>query len=182
MDLKSGYNRVEMAEEDKPKTAFTCPLGFFEFNRMPQGVTNVPSTFQCLMERCVCDLHLNEVLVFLDVFSDTLEEHEARLMKVLNRLKDYRLKLSPEKCHFFKTSVKYLGHVVDAQGVHTDPDKVSTLRDWPRPLNRKELKCFFGFAGYYRRFVNGYSQIAERLNSLTRREAKCTRGSASRLL
>lgn len=169
MDLKSGYYWVEMAEEDKAKTAFVCPLGFFEFNRMPQGVTNAPSTFQRLMERCVGDLHLNEVLVFLDdliVFSDTLEEHEIRLMKVLNRLKDYGLKLSSDKWHFFKTSVKYLGHVVDAQGVHTDPDKVSALKDWPRPSNRKELKCFLGFAGYYRRFVKGY-KIAKPLNNLT---------------
>lgn len=96
MDLKSGYYQVEVAEEDKYKTAFVCPLGFFEFNRMPQGVTNAPSTFQCLMERCVGDLHLNEVLVFLDyliVFSEMLEEHEARLMKVLTLLRDYGLKL-----------------------------------------------------------------------------------------
>lgn len=170
MDLKSGYYQVEMAEEDKPKTAFVCPLGFYEFNRMPQGVTNAPSTFQRLMERCVGDLHLNEVLVFLDdliVFSDTLEEHETRLMKVLTRLKNYGLKLSPEKCHFFKASVKYLGHVVDAQGVHTDPEKISALKSWPRPSNFKELKCFLGFAGYYRRFVEGYSKIAKPLNRLT---------------
>lgn len=170
MDLKAGYYHVELAEEDKHKTAFTCPLGFWEFNRMPQGVTNAPSTFQRLMERCVGDLHLNEVLVFLDdliVFSDTLEEHENRLMKVLNRLKDYGLKLSPDKCHFFQSSVKYLGHIIDAGGVHTDPDKISALKDWPRPLNRKELKCFLGFAGYYRRFVQGYSKIAKPLNSLT---------------
>uniref|UniRef100_A0A3P9L7F3 Gypsy retrotransposon integrase-like protein 1 n=1 Tax=Oryzias latipes TaxID=8090 RepID=A0A3P9L7F3_ORYLA len=170
MDLKSGYYQVEVAEEDKHKTAFVCPLGFFEFNRMPQGVTNAPSTFQRLMEKCVGDLHLNEVLVFLDdliVFSETLEEHEVRLMKVLTRLRDYGLKLSPEKCHFFRTSVKYLGHVVDAQGVHTDPDKLSALKTWPRPLNRKELKCFLGFAGYYRRFVEGYSKIAKPLNQLT---------------
>ena len=170
MDLKSGYYQVEVAEEDKHKTAFVCPLGFFEFNRLPQGVTNAPSTFQRLMEKCVGDLHLNEVLVFLDdliVFSETLEEHEARLMKVLTRLRDYGLKLSPEKCHFFKTSVKYLGHVIDAQGVHTDPDKVSALKTWPRPTNRQELKCFLGFAGYYRRFVEGYSKIAKPLNNLT---------------
>lgn len=84
------------------------------------------------MERCVGDLHAYEVLVFLDdliVFSDTLEEHEARLMKVLNHLKDYGLKLSPEKFHFLKTLVKYLGNIVDAWGVHTDPDKISALRD-----------------------------------------------------
>lgn len=89
---------------------------------MPQGITNSPSTFQHLMERCVGDLHLNEVLVFLDdliVFSESLEEHEARLMRVLQCLKDYGLKLSLEKIHFFKSSVKYLGHVVDAQSVHT---------------------------------------------------------------
>lgn len=170
MDLKSGYYQVEVAEEDKPKTAFVCPLGFYEFNRMPQGVTNAPSTFQRLMEKCVGDLHLTEVLVFLDdliVFSDTLEEHESRLMKVLTRLRDYGLKLSPEKCHFFKTFVKYLGHVVDAHGVHTDPEKISALKCWPRPSNFKELKCFLGFAGYYRRFVEGYSKIAKPLNRLT---------------
>lgn len=170
MDLKSGYYQVEMAEEDKPKTAFTCPLGFYEFNRMPQGITNAPSTFQRLMEKCVGDLHLSEVLVFLDdliVFSQTLEEHEARLMKVLSRLKSYGLKLSPEKCQFFRSSVKYLGHIVDAQGVHTDPDKVSALKNWPRPANREQLKCFLGFAGYYRRFVDGFSKIARPLNILT---------------
>lgn len=170
MDLKSGYYQVEVAEEDKHKTAFVCPLGFFEFNRMPQGVTNAPSTFQRLMEKCVGDLHLNEVLVFLDdliVFSKTLEEHETRLMKVLTRLKECGLKLSPEKCHFFKSSVKYLGHVVDADGVHTDPEKISALKDWPRPSTRRELKCFLGFAGYYRRFVKGYSKIAKPLNRLT---------------
>ncbi|XP_035770170.1 uncharacterized protein LOC118455412 [Neolamprologus brichardi] len=124
MDLKSGYYQVEMAEEDKAKTAFVCPLGFYEFNRLPQGVTNAPSMFQRLMEKCVGDLNLSEVLVFLDdliVFSDTLEEHEVRLMRVLNRLRDFGLKLSPEKCHFFRPSVKYLGHVVDAQGAKWDP-------------------------------------------------------------
>uniref|UniRef100_A0A669F658 Gypsy retrotransposon integrase-like protein 1 n=1 Tax=Oreochromis niloticus TaxID=8128 RepID=A0A669F658_ORENI len=122
------------------------------------------------MEKCVGDLNLSEVLVFLDdliVFSDTLEEHEVRLMRVLNRLRDFGLRLSPEKCHFFRPSVKYLGHVVDAQGVHTDPDKISALKTWPRPTNKRELKCFLGFAGYYRRFIDGYSKIAKPLNSLT---------------
>ncbi|KAL1254368.1 hypothetical protein QQF64_016597 [Cirrhinus molitorella] len=170
MDLKSGYYQVEVAEEDRHKTAFVCPLGFFEFNRLPQGVTNAPSTFQRLMEKCVGDLHLSEVLVFLDdliVFSRMLEEHETRLMKVLNRLKEFGLKLSPDKCQFFKSSVKYLGHIVDADGVHTDQEKISALKDWPRPSTRRELKCFLGFAGYYRRFVEGYSKIAKPLNCLT---------------
>lgn len=104
LDLKSGNYQIEMHEEDKAKTAFVTPLGFWEFNRMPQGVTNAPSTFQRLIEKCMGSLHLKEVLVFLDdliIFSDTLEEHERRLLQVLGRLKEFGLKLSPEKCKFF---------------------------------------------------------------------------------
>lgn len=90
LDLKSGYYQIGMDEADKAKTAFVTPLGFWEWNRMPQGVTNAPSTFQRLMEKCVGDLHLKEVLVFLDdiiIFSATLEEHENRLLRVLSRLR-----------------------------------------------------------------------------------------------
>ena len=147
MDLNSGYYQVGVAEEDKHKTAFVCHLGFLEFNRLPQKVTNAPSTFQHLMERCVIDLHLNEVLVFLDdliVFSETLKQHEERLMRVLTHLRDYGLKLSAEKYNFFRTSVKYLGHVVEAQGVHTDTDKVSALKTWPCPSNQTEFLRFCG--------------------------------------
>ncbi|KAK7886058.1 hypothetical protein WMY93_025679 [Mugilogobius chulae] len=170
MDLKSGYYQIEMEEEDKPKTAFVCPLGFYEFNRMPQGITNAPSTFQRLMERCMGDINLREVLVFLDdliVFSSTLEEHEQRLKHVLERLREYGLKLSPSKCRFFQTSVKYLGHIVSKDGVKTDPEKVAAIKTWPVPQNLKQLKSFLGFTGYYRRFVKDYSKIVRPLNDLT---------------
>lgn len=90
LDLKSGYYQIEMEEADKQKTTFVCPLGFWEFNRMPQGITNAPSTFQRLMESCMGDLSRREALVFIDdliVSSDTLEEHESRLLRVLKRLR-----------------------------------------------------------------------------------------------
>uniref|UniRef100_A0A3B1IWP2 Gypsy retrotransposon integrase-like protein 1 n=1 Tax=Astyanax mexicanus TaxID=7994 RepID=A0A3B1IWP2_ASTMX len=170
MDLKSGYYQVEVEEEDKHKTAFVTPMGFWEFNRLPQGVTNAPSTFQRVMEKCMGTMNLKEVLVFLDdliVFSDTLEEHESRLMRVLTKLKDFGLKLSPEKCHFFRRSVRYLGHIVSEDGVETDPEKISALTTWPKPRNIRELKSFLGFTGYYRRFVKDYSKIARPLNDLT---------------
>ena len=170
MDLKSGYYQIEMEERDKPKTAFVCPLGFYEFNRMPQGITNAPSTFQRLMERCMGSLNLKEVLVFLDdviVFSSTLEEHETRLLHVLQQLREYGLKLSPTKCRFFQSSVRYLGHIVSSKGVQTDPEKVSALRTWPVPQTLSDLKSFLGFAGYYRRYVKDYSKIVKPLNDLT---------------
>ncbi|KAG1939020.1 interleukin-1 receptor accessory protein-like 1-A [Pimephales promelas] len=171
LDLKSGYYQIQMSEADKAKTAFVTPLGFWEWNRMPQGVTNAPSTFQRLMEKCMGDLNLKEALVFLDdiiIFSDTLEEHEKRLLRVLNRLKEFGLKLSPEKCKFFQSSVRYLGHVVSEKGVETDPEKISALKSWPVPRNLKELRSFLGFAGYYRRFIKDYATIVKPLNGLTR--------------
>lgn len=159
-----------MEEADKHKTAFVCPVGFWEFNRMPQGITNAPSTFQRLMEKCVGDMNLKEVLVFIDdliIFSSSLEEHEQRLQRVLERLMTYGLKLAPEKCKFFQTSVKYLGHIVSERGVQTDPEKVKALKTCPIPTNLKELQSFLGFAGYYRRFIQGYSTIVKPLNELT---------------
>lgn len=98
------------------------------------------------------DVHLKEVLVFLDdliVFSNTLEEHESRFIHVLNCLREYGLKLSPNKCKFFQTSVCYLGHIVPSDGVKTDPEKVQALKTWPRPQNLKELQSFLRFSGYY---------------------------------
>lgn len=103
----------------------------------------------------------------LIVFSDTLEEHESRLLRVLNCLREYRLKLSPEKCKFFQTSVKYLGHIVSEKGVETDPEKVAALKSWPIPTNLKALHSSLGFAGYYSRFIKGYSAIAKPPNDLT---------------
>ncbi len=164
LDLKSGYHQIEMEESDKQKTAFVCPLGFWEFNRMPQGISNAPSTFQRLMERCMGDLNRKEVLVFIDdliVFSRSLEEHEARLIQVLKRLREFGLKLSPEKCKFCQTSVRYLGHIVSQHGVETDPAKVEALKTWPRPNDLKELRSFLGFSGYYRRFVQDYFENYE---------------------
>lgn len=164
LDLKSGYYQIEMEELDKCKLAFVCPLGFWEFNRMPQGVTNAPSTFQPLMEKCMAEMNLKEVLVFIDdliVYAPTLEEHEKRLMKVLQRLKEFGLKLSVEKCEFFQRSVKYLGHVVSKNGVKTDPSKIETLKSWPVPSNLKELRSFLGLqdiiAGSYKAILPSLS-------------------------
>lgn len=157
---------------DVVRMAISSPSGdgFWEFNRMPQGVTNAPSTFQRLMEKCIGDIHFKEVLVFLDdliVYSDTLEEHESRLMHVLNHLRDYGLKLSPDKCKFFQTSVCYLGHVVSREGVRTDPEKIQALTTWPRPQNLKDLRLFLGFSGYYRCFIKDYSKVVKPLTNLT---------------
>lgn len=170
LDLKSGYWQVEIREEDKKKTAFTVgPLGFFECNRMPFGLTNAPATFQRLMETCMGDMNLKECLLFLDdilIFSSTFTEHLERLQSVFQRLHDYKLKLNPKKCEFFKSQVRYLGHVVSERGIMTDPDKTSALKKWPIPCSVKSLRSFLGFTGYYRRFIKDYARIVKPLNDL----------------
>ena len=128
LDLKSGYWQVEMEEELKPLTAFTVgPLGFYECERMPFGLTNAPATFQHLMENCLGELHLNWCIIYLDdiiVFSNSPEDHLHRLRGVFNKLEKAGLKLKPKKCEFFKTKITYLGHIVSAKRIETDPKKV----------------------------------------------------------
>ena len=168
LDLKSSYWQVEIAEEDKHKTAFTVgPLGFFECNRMPFGLTNAPATFQRLMESCMDDLYLKYCLLYLDdvvVYSKTYEEHLHRLEAVLQRIHEAGLKLKPSKCKMFQKSIKYLGHIVSEDGVATDPSKIADIVAWPVPKNASQLQSFLGFAGFYRRFIQKFSNVARPLH------------------
>ncbi|XP_053274167.1 uncharacterized protein LOC128436464 [Pleuronectes platessa] len=179
LDLRSGYYQIAMAEEDKEKTAFICPLGFFQFERMPQGITGAPATFQRLMEKAVGDMNLLEVLVYLDdliVFGRTLEEHEERLLKVLDCLAEVGLKISVDKCQFCLPKVKYLGHIVSADGVSPDSSKIEAVTTWPQPTHLKTLQSFLGFCGYYRRFIANYAAIVRPLSELTKGYAPTQRG------
>ena len=176
LDLKSSYWQVELEEQDKPKTAFMVGhLGFWECERMPFGLTNAPATFQRLIESCMGDLNMNQCLLYLDdivVFSSTYEEHLERLQAVFARLQDSGLKLKPEKCQLFQRQIKYLGHLVSSDGVATDPDKLSCVRDWPVPKSIKEVQSFLGFAGYFRRFIKNFSRIARPLHECTGGQTK----------
>ncbi|KAL0194732.1 hypothetical protein M9458_008304, partial [Cirrhinus mrigala] len=169
MDLASGYNQVPVAEGDKSKTAFCTPFGLFEWNRMPFGLCNAPSTFQRLMERLFGDQQCQSLLLYLDdiiVFSSSVDQHLARLEVVLSRLQREGLKAKLSKCAFFKEEVHYLGHVISSEGVSTDPGKVEAVAQWPRPTNVSELRSFLGFASYYRRFVEGFAKLAAPLHRL----------------
>jgi len=156
LDLASGYNQVPVADKDRAKTAFCTAFGLFEFNRMPFGLCNAPSTFQRLMERIFGDQSFQSLLLYLDdviVFSTTIEQHLQRLELVLDRLRQQNLKIKLSKCCFFQPEVRYLGHVVSSTGVSTDPEKISAVAKWNRPQSLQELRSFLGFASYYRRFV-----------------------------
>ena len=170
LDLKSGYWQVEMDDASKELTAFTVgPLGFYECERMPFGLTNVPATFQRLMEGCLGDLHLNWCIIYLDdiiIYSVDPDEHLKRLEGVFAKLASAGLKLKPSKCEFFKTRIKYLGHIVSEEGIETDPEKIDSVRKWPTPRTVTDVRSFLGFTNHYRRFIPKYARVARQLNSL----------------
>ena len=165
LDLKAGYWQVEMAEECKAYTAFTCgPLGFYECDTMPFGATNAPATFQRLMHDCLGDLNMNWCIVYLDdiiIFSDTKEEHIKRLEAVFQKLMAAGLKLKPTKCFFFRDEIEYLGHVVSGKGISTNPKKIEAVTKWPTPKTVYDVRSFLGFVGYYRRFIKNFSKITK---------------------
>ena len=170
LDLKSGYWQVELDEEAKPLTAFTMvPLGFWECERKPFGLTNAPATFQRLMESCLDELNLSWCIIYLGdiiMFSQTPEEHLVRLQAAFDKLKAAGLKLKPSKCELFKKQINYLGHVVGQEGVTTDPDKIKAVTEWPRPTTVTAVRSFLGFVSYYRRFIPDSSKVAKLLNTL----------------
>ncbi|GFO14964.1 Pol polyprotein [Plakobranchus ocellatus] len=176
LDLKSGYHQIEIAEEDKERTAFTVgPLGFYEHNRLAFGLCNSPATFQRVMEDCFDDINLKDMFVYIDdiiVFSRTVEEHLEKLRKVFCRLRDCGLKLAPQKCELLQREISFLGYQVSEAGIHTDPEKVQKVRQWKTPRNNKELASFLGFASYYRRFVKDFSKLALPLTTLKNDLAK----------
>ena len=132
LNLKLGYWQVKMDEESKPLTAFTVgPLGFYECERMPSGLTNAPATFQRLMETCLGDCNLHWCIIYLDeivIFSKDLASHLERLEAVFWKLEEAGLKLKPSKCELFQWQIAYLGHVISAQGVATDEGKIEAIK------------------------------------------------------
>jgi len=113
------------------------------------------------------------VVVFIDdilIYSKTREEHADHLRVVLKILKDHQLYEKLSKCEFWLDEVQFLGHVISAKGIAVDPAKIETVLKWERPKTMTELRSFLGLAGYYRRFVEGFSKKVNPLTQLIRKD------------
>ncbi|XP_035838849.1 uncharacterized protein LOC118486478 [Helianthus annuus] len=175
IDLRSGYHQLRIQEESIPKTAFRTRYGHYEFLVMPFGLTNAPAVFMDLMNR-VCKPYLDKfVIVFIDdilIYSRTKEEHEQHLRAILELLRKEQLYAKFSKCEFWIREVQFLGHVVNEKGIHVDPAKIEAIKNWEAPRTPTEIRQFLGLAGYYRRFIENFSKVAQPLTSLTQKDKK----------
>jgi hypothetical protein len=176
LDLKQGYWQIPLSPKSRPPTAFTVPgRGLFQFTVMPFGLHSAPATFQRLLDQVVGPDLEPRVLVYLDdiiVTSQTFDEHLELLKEVFRRLRSAKLRVNPDKCNFCRDQLRYLGHIVDQEGIRTDPDKVSAIAGWPTPTTVRRVRQFLGVASWYRRFIANFSTLAAPLTALTRKTAR----------
>jgi len=192
MDLTSGFYNIPLHEADRRYTAFTTPMGLYEYNRLPQGLCNSPASFMRMMLSIFGDLNFSSLLCYLDdllVFAPSEEEALKRLEVVFCRLRANNLKLSQKKCNFLRRSVKFLGHVVDASGVSVDEGKVSVISGFQKEdlmetdgctPSQKKVRSFLGMVLYYQHFIPGCSSIAKPLFALTGGQIRKQKGSGGK--
>ncbi|GAU10603.1 hypothetical protein TSUD_418240, partial [Trifolium subterraneum] len=174
IDLRSGYHQIRIRTFDVSKTAFKTRYGHYEFLVMPFGLTNAPAIFMDYMN-IIFQPYLDKfVVIFIDdilIYSKDPQEHAEHLRIVLNILREKQLYAKFSKCEFWLSEVKFLGHVISQGGVSVDPSKVEAVLNWERPRTVSEVRSFLGLAGYYRRFIFGFSEISLPLTRLTRKGA-----------
>jgi hypothetical protein len=169
IDLWSDYHQMKIRPSDIPKTAFSTRYELYEFTVMSFGLTNAPAYFMNLMNKVFMEYLDRFVVVFIDnilIYSKSDSDHEEHLRLVLQKIWDNQLYAKFSKCEFWIDKVPFLGHIISNGGISVDPAKVKEIMAWSIPTTVTEIRSFFGLAGYYRRFIEGFSKIAKPMNSL----------------
>nr|GFA24982.1 putative reverse transcriptase domain-containing protein [Tanacetum cinerariifolium] len=178
IDLRLGYHQLRVREEDIPKTAFKTRYGHYEYKVMPFGLTNAPAIFMDLMN-WVCKPYLDKfVIVFIDdilIYSKDEKDHEEHLKAILKLLKKEELYAKFSKCELWIPKVQFLGHVINSQGIHVDPAKIESVKDWASPKSPTEIRQFLGLVpgaapvaqAPYRLAPSGMKDLSEQLKELS---------------
>jgi transposase InsO family protein len=169
LDAKDAYQRMRIRKGDEWKTAFRTRYGLFEYLVMPFGLCNAPASFQAYINEALAGLVDVLCIVYLDdvlIYSKRSEDHPQHVRTVLERLRKFKIYCNLKKCKFSTTEVEFLGFIVSTKGVSMDTSRVETITEWPEPTSFKDLQVFLGFANFYRRFIEGYSRIAQPLTGM----------------
>lgn len=173
LDLKSGFHQIPLRESDIEKTSFSINNGKYEFVRLPFGLKNAPAIFQRTLDDILneyigkfCQVYVDDIIIY----SKNEADHAKHIETIFETLRKANMKVQLDKCKFFQTEVVFLGFIISASGIKTNPEKVKAILDFPKPETLKELRSFLGLSGYYRRFVNDYAKLAKPLTALLRGE------------
>ena len=170
LDLVDAFWSIPLESKSREITAFQTPNGLYQYRFLPQGLKTSSAVFCRYMDRMIGSLKWTEVLTYVDdilIFSKSFDEHLNSIERVCQAMSKFNMTLAPHKCHLFQESVKYLGHMVDRNGVKCDPDKVKAIREMDIPQTRDDLHSAMCKFRYYRRFVMDYAKIEEPLRKKT---------------
>lgn len=175
LDLISGFHQIELNESSRDITSFTTDKGTFRFKRLPYGLKIAPNSFQRMMSLAFSGLSPSKAFLYMDdlvVIACSEKQMIKNLKEVFGICRKFNLKLHPDKCHFFRHEVTYLGHKCTSNGILPDESKFEFIKNYPRPNDSDSARRFIAFCNYYRRFVPNFSQHAFYLNSLTRKNTE----------
>jgi hypothetical protein len=173
LDMRDGYHHLRIRKGDEHKTAFLTEYGLFEWTVMCFGLKNAPAEFARYMSDNLREFLNDFVVVYFDdiiIFSEDLETHWEKVRKVLTRIREKKINLKLKKCEFAVTKTSFLGHIVDGESTSMQEEKVRSILEWPTPRDCKGIEEFRGMAGYYRQYIEHFSEKAEPLNEVVRKK------------
>ena len=174
IDLRQAYHQIPLDPASREYTAFAIQgKGLFQFRRLPYGLSNAPASFQRAMDAIFGPAWQPYVFVYMDdiiVSTETFEEHLVWLEKTLKKLKEIKLQVNPDKCDCGVPEVKYLGYVINKDGLKTNSEKIDPILNYPTPRNLKQLRRFIGMVGWYARFIKDLSSLKVPLNELLKKD------------
>ena len=177
LDRSQAYYQIPLEPQSREITAFSLAgRGLFHFTRLPYGLCNAPATYQKIMDQLIRPEWEPHVFAYLDdviIVTESFESHLRWLRKVLSALKDANLKINKDKSDFCCSEVKYLGYVVNNEGLKTDEDNVRPIREYPTPSNLKQLRRFLGMVGWYSRFIPKLAEYKIPLTHLLKKDVRC---------
>ena len=167
LDVTSGFWTLKLDEESSKLTTFQTPFGRYRFLRAPFGIKSIPEMYQRVMTDMIQDIEGTQVIVDdILVWGQDMQQHDERLKRVFDRIKENNIKLNEKKCQFRKEEVSYVGHRISKDGLKVDPEKVRAVKEMDRPQNKKELQTFLGCITYLQKFLPHMSDISAPLRKL----------------
>lgn len=171
LDFKDGFYQIKLEEESSKLTTFSTPFGYYKFLRLPFGLSLAPEYFQKINYKNFGDIK-NTIIYFDDLLiaTDSLEEHDKTLKKVIERAREKGIKFNKEKFQFQKSEVKYIGHIFDKNGMRIDQEKIRAINDLKPPKSKKDLQKLLGLVNYVRKFIPNLGEISSSLSSLLKKD------------